>query len=88
MDLCKSQNAGVVIRGLRVFADFDYEFQLGLANRQLEPNVETCFLLTEAAHIYISSSLVKEIALHKGDTRKYVPTPVAIALEAKFSQGS
>ena len=76
--------AGVIIRGLRLLTDFEFEFQLGLANRDLAPEVETVFILTESKHVYISSSLVKEIAQNGGDFERYVPTGVAAALKARF----
>ncbi|MEO1229604.1 MAG: pantetheine-phosphate adenylyltransferase [Myxococcota bacterium] len=81
---CRRQGAGVIVRGLRVLTDFEYEFQLALANRDLEPQVETTFLVTEHSHVYISSSLVKEIAMNGGDLHQYVSDPVAEALKRKF----
>lgn len=85
IDYCRAQNAGVLVRGLRLLTDFEYEFQLGLANRDLAPDIETVFMLTESEHVYISSSLVKEIAQNGGDFARYVPAPVAAALPAKFA---
>ena len=85
IDYCKRLGAGVVIRGLRLLTDFEYEFQLGLANRDLEPDVETVFLLTEAEHVYVSSSLVKEIAQNGGDVSRHVPPQVARALGKKYN---
>lgn len=76
--------AGVIVRGLRLMTDFEYEFQLGLANRDLGPEVETVFMLTESAHVYISSSLVKEIAQNGGDFSRYVPKPVIAELLQLF----
>jgi len=84
IDYCRSIGAGVIVRGLRVLTDFEYEFQLGLANRDLAPDIETVFMFTESAHVYISSSLVKEIAMNGGDFTRYVPAPVVAALKAKF----
>lgn len=84
IDYCESVGAGVVLRGLRLLTDFEYEFQLGLANRDLAPNVETVFLMTAAEHVYISSSLIKEIAQNGGDFSRYVPPAVAKALGAKY----
>lgn len=82
---CRSLGAGVIVRGLRVLTDFEYEFQLGLANRDLEPAVETTFLLTEHSYVYVSSSLVKEIAANGGDVTHYVSVEVADAMSRKFS---
>lgn len=86
IDFCRSTGAGVIVRGLRVLTDFEYEFQLALANRDLEPQVETTFLLTEHAHVYVSSSLVKEIAANGGEVRRYVSETVAQALAEKFGR--
>lgn len=82
---CAEKGAGVIVRGLRVLTDFEYEFQLGLANRDLEPRVETTFLLTEHPHVYVSSSLVKEIAANGGEVRRYVGEEVEAALHAKLA---
>ena len=77
---CADQNANILLRGLRAVSDFEYEFQLANMNRQLAPDLETVFL-TPAEHLsYISSSLVREIALLDGDITKFVPAPVAAAL--------
>ncbi len=81
---CRKINAGVIVRGLRLLTDFEYEFQLGLANRDLAPDVETAFLLTESEHVYISSSLVKEIAANNGDCGRHVSKPVEEALKGKY----
>ena len=84
IDYMRSLNAGVIVRGLRLMTDFEYEFQLGLANRDLAPDVETIFMLTESAHIHVSSSLVKEIAENGGDFSRYVPKAVFTELRARF----
>lgn len=80
---CADQNANILLRGLRAVSDFEYEFQLANMNRQLAPDLETVFL-TPAEHLsYISSSLVREIALLDGDIGKFVPPAVAVALARK-----
>lgn len=76
---CRDLGATVILRGLRALSDFDLEFRNGLANRDLA-GVETVFLLTEPANIFVSSSLVKEIAQHRGDVGRYVPAPVNAAI--------
>ncbi len=76
--------AGVVIRGLRLVADFEHEFQLALANRQLAPEIETVFLMTESEQLHISSSLVKEIAKNGGNLSHFVSPEVAAALYQKL----
>ncbi len=76
----KQQNAHIVLRGLRAVSDFEYEFQLANMNRQLDSSIETVFL-TPSEHLsYISSTLVREIALLGGDIRKFVAADVADAL--------
>jgi pantetheine-phosphate adenylyltransferase len=86
-DYCKRKGAVVVIRGLRAVADFEYEFQLAHMNRRLAPDVETMFLMTGEESFYVSSSLVKEVALMGGDVSRMVPPGVAKALEEKRKQG-
>lgn len=77
---CAEQQANIVLRGLRAVSDFEYEFQLANMNRQLAPDMETVFL-TPAEHLsYISSTLVREIALLRGDVSKFVPDVVNRAL--------
>lgn len=85
IDYCSRVGAGVIVRGLRLMTDFELEFQLGLANRDLAPDLETVFVLTEHEHVYISSSLVKEIASNGGDFTQYVPKAVTKALRAKYA---
>lgn len=84
VNFVKQIDAGVVIRGLRLVADFEHEFQLALANRQLDPELETVFLMTESEQLHISSSLVKEIAKNGGNLAPFVSAEVAAALRAKY----
>ena len=86
-DYCRKRGATVVIRGLRALADFEYEFQLAHMNRHLAPDVETMFLMTGEESFYVSSSLVKEVALMGGDVSRMVPPGVAAALSVKHQQG-
>ena len=86
-DYCRRRGASVVSRGLRALADFEYEFQSAHMNRRLAPDVETLFLMTSEASFYVSSSLVKEVALMGGDVSGLVPAGVAAALAAKRKQG-
>ena len=87
VDYCKRRGAAVVIRGLRALADFEYEFQFAHMNRHLAPDVETMFLMTSEESFYVSSSLVKEVALMGGDVSRMVPPAVVAALAAKRKQG-
>jgi pantetheine-phosphate adenylyltransferase len=87
VDYCRRRGASVVIRGLRALADFEYEFQLAHMNRHLAPEVETMFLMTSEESFYVSSSLVKEVALMGGDVSRMVPPAVVAALARKRKQG-
>lgn len=69
----EQQQADTIIKGLRAVSDFEYEFQMALANRKLNPKVETVFLTTSAEFMYLSSSVVKDIAAHGGDISGFVP---------------
>lgn len=86
-EYCRRRGATVVIRGLRALADFEYEFQSVHMNRRLAPDVETMFLMTSEESFYVSSSLVKEVALMGGDVSRMVPPGVAAALATKRQQG-
>ena len=77
----------MVVRGLRALADFEYEFQFAHMNRRLAPDVETVFLMTGEDSFYVSSSLVKEVALLGGDVSRLVPPSVVAALAEKRKQG-
>ncbi len=85
--LVKDLDANVVLRGLRAVSDFEYEFQLANMNRQLNSEFETVFL-TPSEHLsFISSSLVREIAILGGDVRQFVPPAVAAAFVQKLGHG-
>ena len=86
VDFCQKVGANVILRGLRAATDFDFEFQIGLANMDMAPSIETVFLLSEPKNIFISSSLVKEIASHQGDVRQYLPKHACDALYAKCKE--
>jgi pantetheine-phosphate adenylyltransferase len=73
VDYCHKVEAIAILRGLRAVTDFEFEFQIGLANMDMAPSVHTVFLLTEPKNIFVSSSLVKEIAGLGGDVSSYVP---------------
>ena len=86
MDFAEQQKAGVIVRGLRAVADFEYEYQMAGMNQQLNARVETVFLMADVALQPIASRLVKEIALYGGDITKFVPPMVAIEVEARVQQ--
>jgi pantetheine-phosphate adenylyltransferase len=71
----RERGARVLIKGLRAISDFEYEFQMALANKQLASDIETLFMMTSAEHLYLSSSIVKEIARLGGDVSALVPEP-------------
>lgn len=83
VDFCRSIGARVVIRGLRAIGDFEYEFQLGLVNKNLAPEIETFFLIASTDKIFLSSSVVKEIASCQRDVSPYVPPCVVKPLMEK-----
>jgi pantetheine-phosphate adenylyltransferase len=85
VDFAREIKATTIIRGIRAVSDFDYELQLALANRKLAPRIETIFLMPSEKYIFISSSLVREIASLGGDVSHLVPPVVAFALKKKFS---
>ena len=85
VDLARKNNAIAIIRGLRAVADFEYEFQLATMNRSLAPDIESIFFTPKDTLIYVSSSLVKEIAQFGGDVTRFVPKHVVSALEKKFT---
>ncbi len=77
--------AVALIRGLRAVSDFEYEFQMTLANRQLFPRGETVFLMPSIGNVYLNSSMVRDIASLGGDIDQFVPKPVADRLREKFA---
>ena len=72
-DYAADVGATAIIKGLRAMSDFEYEFQMALTNKELNPNVETLFLTTSAQNMYLSSSMVKQIASMGGDISRFVP---------------
>jgi pantetheine-phosphate adenylyltransferase len=85
VDFAESVGVRVIVRGLRAFSDFEYEFQMALTNRKLDPSIETIFLMPKQDYSYISSSNVREVAQLGGDTSQFVPVPVQRALEGRSS---
>jgi pantetheine-phosphate adenylyltransferase len=82
VEFCHEVGAGFLVRGLRAIADFETELQLAHNNHQLAPDVDTVFFMTSLEHSYVSSSLVKEIALFGGDVSSMLPPAAASALAA------
>jgi len=83
-DLAMQMKATAIIRGLRAISDFEYEFQMALMNRKIARQVETVFLMPALSWVYLSSTMVKEVARHGGDVNGLVPLPVKKAFEKRF----
>lgn len=84
VDYAKKQRVSVIIRGLRMLSDFEYEFQMALTNRKLNPHVETIFLMPSESYSYLSSKLLKETAALGADLSNFVPDYVEKALKSKL----
>lgn len=83
-DFADTQNATILIRGLRAVSDFEYEFQLANMNRRLNPKLESVFLTPAEENSFISSTLVKEVALHRGNVSGFCHPVVEKALKQRF----
>lgn len=86
VEFCQRIGAQVIVRGLRVFSDFEYEFRSALANQRLAPSIETVALITNEEHTFLSSSTVREIASLGGNVTSMVPAHVEAALRARFGE--
>src|SRR6201993_3542563 len=84
VDFAKQERVVAIVRGLRAISDFEFEFQMALMNRKMEPTVETIFMMPREEYTYISSRIVKEIARLGGNVEPFVPKCVAEALAKKF----
>ena len=84
-ELCKKYKSNLILRGLRAVSDFEYEFQLAGMNRKLNNKVETIFLMSDVENQIISSRFVKEIALHKGDLRKFTTKSTIKSLKEVYA---
>lgn len=84
VEFCKQIDAQVIVRGLRVFSDFEYEFRMALANHRLSADIEVVALITHEEHTFLSGSTVREIASLGGDVSSLVPPHVETALKARF----
>lgn len=86
VDAARQVGATAVLRGLRGVADFEYEFQMATMNSLLAEQIETCFLMTEKSHFFVSSNLVREVAGLGGDVAPLVPAPVLRALSKRLGR--
>jgi pantetheine-phosphate adenylyltransferase len=85
VDFAKKEKVVAIVRGLRAISDFEFEFQMALMNRKMEPSVETIFMMPKEEFTYISSRIVKEIARLGGNVQPFVPNCVVRALAKKFT---
>jgi pantetheine-phosphate adenylyltransferase len=86
VEYARKQGVGVLIRGLRAFSDFEYEFQMALTNRRLAPDIETLFLMPKQDYSFLSSTNVKQVASLGGDVSEFVPAAVLAALTRKLKR--
>lgn len=86
VDFARKKGIKVIVRGLRMISDFEYEFQMALTNRNLAPEVETVFFMPQPQYSYISSRLIKEIAFLGADLKKFLPSSVLKTLKTKLSE--
>jgi pantetheine-phosphate adenylyltransferase len=84
VEYARSRGATTLVKGLRAYSDFDAELQQALMNRKLAPDIHTVFLMSSFAHIYVSSSILKDIASYGGNVSDLVPAAVAKALKEKY----
>lgn len=87
IDYARSRKARIVIRGLRAVSDFEYEFQMALMNREMAPEIEEIFLTADQRYIFLSSSLVKEVASLGGNVSEFVAPSVEKVLRAHYQDG-
>jgi pantetheine-phosphate adenylyltransferase len=85
IDYARKRGAAVILRGIRAVSDYEYELQMALMNRKLEPRLETVFMLPGEPYSYLSAKLVREIAQLGGPLNGFVPTTIERRLRAKFS---
>ena len=87
VDFCRREGARVVLRGVRVYSDFEYEFQMALINRRMAPEIETLFMMPSENLAYVTASTVREIASYGGNTAPFVTDVVQANLEKRKSSG-
>lgn len=85
VDFMKRFDSAVIIKGLRTVSDFEYEFQMALLNKSLDPEVETFFMMTNSKYLYISSSMVKEVARWGGSIDEFVPYDIIEVINNRLS---
>jgi len=85
IEYARRRGARILIRGLRAYSDFDYEFPMALTNRKLAPEIETLFMMPKEIHSYVSSSIVRTVARYGGDISDFVPPDIEAAIGRKLS---
>ncbi|HEY3364777.1 MAG TPA: pantetheine-phosphate adenylyltransferase [Symbiobacteriaceae bacterium] len=88
VDFARARGALVIVKGLRPIQDFEYEWQMGMVNKELADDIETFFLMSRKEYSYLSSSIVREIAAFGRDVESLVPAGVAARMREKYSQRS
>ena len=87
MDFFRINGAVAVVKGLRAVSDFEYEFQMSLINKELNPDIETVFINTAQEYMFLSSSVVREVASFGGDVSRFVPEPISEEITEKLVKG-
>lgn len=85
VEYAKKKKSAVLIRGLRTVSDFEYEFQMALANKVMVSSIETLFMMTDSRYSYLSSTIIREVARLRGDISEMVPEPVAKLIKEKYA---
>lgn len=85
VDFAKEHGVDVIVRGLRAVSDFEYEFQIALMNRKLQPDVSTIFLMPHERYTYLNSSIIRELGRYRQDISEFVPAAVVEAMHRKFA---
>ena len=86
VDVARAQGAQVIVRGLRNIADYEYERQVGMANRQMAPETEHCLMMTAAEYAFLSATILKEVAALQGDVAGWAPASTVAALRTQFAE--
>jgi pantetheine-phosphate adenylyltransferase len=84
VDFARAQGAAAIVRGLRVVSDFEHEFQMALMSRRLGPDIDFVCLMTSIEHTYLSSGIIREVAMFGGDISQFVPPAIAVALQQRL----
>lgn len=87
IDYVRLRKTNIIVKGLRAFSDFEYEFQMALTNKHLDNNIETFFMMTCNKYSYLSSSLVKELVKFQGNVSDFIPKNVEKAIQKKYKEG-